>query len=163
MENKTYQKYINSPIGWLKIITSDDSVQNISFQEKGAIDSENPPQIIQETEIQLNEYFNGTRKIFNLKLNPAGTEFQKTVWRFVEKVDFGKTTSYLKIAIQTGSEKNTRAVGMANGKNPIPIVIPCHRIIGTNGKLTGYAGGLQKKRWLLQREIQFSKNKTLLF
>ena len=79
------------------------------------------------------------------------------------KVPFGETVSYLDIALQTGSKNNTRAVGLANGKNPIPIIIPCHRIIGVNGKLTGYAGGLEKKRWLLQHELHFYDNSNLLF
>ena len=163
MENKLYQKYIDSPIGWLKIETSDISLMAISFTEKDETNSSILPRILQQTEFQLKEYFNGSRKVFNLNLNPEGTEFQKRVWQLVEKVDFGKTVSYLDIAKQTGSKNNTRAVGMANSKNPIPIVIPCHRIIGTNGKLTGYAGGLEKKRWLLQHEIRFSNKQNLLF
>ncbi len=163
MKNKLFQKYIDTPIGWLEIKTSANLLLNISFVEKAAINSSTQPKILQQTEIQLKEYFAGKRKIFNLVLNPSGTEFQKEVWKWVEKIDFGKTTSYLDIAIKTGSSKNTRAVGTANGKNPIPIIIPCHRIIGSNGKLTGYAGGIERKCWLLQHEIQFSKNLKLLF
>ncbi|NQU51100.1 MAG: methylated-DNA--[protein]-cysteine S-methyltransferase [Bacteroidetes bacterium] len=163
MENKLFQKHINSPIGWLKITTSDNSLVGIYFIEQHEKDSIKQPEILKETEIQLKEYFEGKRKIFQLQLNPSGTEFQKKVWNWEKNISFGETVSYLEIAIQTGSEKNTRAVGMANGKNPIPIVIPCHRVIGSNGKLTGYAGGLEKKRWLLQHEILFSEKSNLLF
>ncbi len=163
MENKIYQKYIDSPIGWLEIKTTANSLVSISFVEKASINSTTQPDILQQTEFQLKEYFIGNRKVFNLNLTPEGTEFQKRVWKLVEKIDFGKTASYLEIAKQTGSPKNTRAVGMANGKNPIPIIIPCHRIIGSNGKLTGYTGGLERKSWLLRHEIQFSENSNLLF
>lgn len=163
MENKLYKKYIDSPIGLLEIKTTANSLVSISFVEKASNNSTTQPDILQQTEYQLQEYFIGKRKAFNLNLNPEGTEFQKRVWQFVEKVDFGKTASYLEIAKQTGSPKNTRAVGMANGKNPIPIIIPCHRIIGSNGKLTGYAGGLARKSYLLRHEIQFAENSNLLF
>jgi len=163
MKNNHFHKYISTPLGCLKIICNETALLSISFEEMAEDNSQNPPQILLETVIQLEEYFTGQRKVFSLKLNPSGTTFQKEVWKWVEKVDFGKTESYLTIAKQTGSEKNTRAVGMANGKNPIPIIIPCHRIIGTNGKLTGYAGGLPNKRWLLQHEIEFSENNGLLF
>lgn len=112
---------------------------------------------------QLSEYFEGDRKVFDLELSPQGTSFQKQIWDFVSLVKFGETQSYLDIAKKSGSEKNTRAVGMANGKNPIPIVIPCHRIIGSNGKLTGYAGGMDRKRWLLQHEIRHSTQHNRLF
>lgn len=163
MENNFFYKYISTPVGSLKITCSKTALSSISFEEKAAEDSPDQPPILIKTEQQLKEYFAGQRKSFSLKLNPEGTAFQKEVWKWVDKVDFGKTESYLSIAKQTGSEKNTRAVGMANGRNPIPIIIPCHRIIGSNGKLTGYAGGLQNKRWLLQHEIKFSDHSGLLF
>ena len=101
--------------------------------------------------------------MFDLQVAPKGTDFQKNTWHFVENVNFGETASYLDIAVKTGSSKNTRAVGLANGKNPIPIVIPCHRIIGTNGKLTGYAGGIERKQWLLRHELDHSERKDSLF
>ena len=121
------------------------------------------PTILKETESQLKEYFAGDRKHFNLRLAPEGTEFQQKIWQLVEKVPFGETSSYLDIAKQSGSEKNTRAVGLANGKNPIPIIIPCHRIIGSSGKLTGYAGGLERKRWLLKHELANTTSVGRLF
>jgi methylated-DNA-[protein]-cysteine S-methyltransferase len=113
--------------------------------------------------LQLIEYFNGTRTEFSLNLNPEGTKFQKKIWQFVESIPFGKTVSYLDIALLSGSEKNTRAVGLANGKNPIPIIIPCHRVIGSSGKMTGYAGGIERKKWLLIHEQNIVKPAGKLF
>ena len=121
------------------------------------------PPILKKAVKQLNEYFKGNRKEFNLELNPSGTDFQQHVWKHVSTVLYGETASYLDIAIKTGSKNNTRAVGLANGKNPIPIIIPCHRILGANGKLTGYSGGIDKKRLLLQHELKYFKPSYLLF
>lgn len=108
--------------------------------------------VIQNVITQLNEYFLGTLTTFDLPLLPQGTTFQKIVWDELVKIPYGKTTSYLKIAQQINNVKAIRAVGTSNGKNPIAIVIPCHRVIGTNGTLTGYAGGLWRKKWLLEHE-----------
>jgi methylated-DNA-[protein]-cysteine S-methyltransferase len=163
MENNLHHKYIDTPIGWLKLSASLNSLVSISFIDLPKKNSTDQPDILISTSLQLTEYFKGDRKIFDVNLDPSGTLFQKGVWENVSQIDFGKTASYLDIAKQTGSEKNTRAVGMANGKNPIPIIIPCHRIIGSNGKLTGYAGGLERKRWLLHHELQFSEKLNLLF
>lgn len=163
MEKELYKKYIDTPIGWLELITDETSLLNISFKEIPVNNTPHLPDILIETEFQLNEYFKGKQKVFQLSLNPSGTTFQQEVWNCVKNVEYGETASYLDIAKLTGSIKNSRAVGLANGKNPIPIIIPCHRIIGNNGKLTGYAGGLEKKRWLLQHELQFSQNNNLLF
>ena len=101
---------------------------------------------------QLVAYFNGTLKAFDLPLSPAGTEFQQRVWNELLAIPFGQTHSYLDLANKLGDEKVIRAAASANGKNPIPIIIPCHRIIGSDGSLTGYSGGLEKNRWLLQHE-----------
>lgn len=101
---------------------------------------------------QLAEYFEGKRTHFELKLNPEGTEFQKKVWKKLEEIPFGKTISYQQIANQLGDPKVIRAAASANGKNPIAIIIPCHRVIGSDGSLTGYAGGLHRKKWLLEHE-----------
>ncbi len=101
---------------------------------------------------QIDEYFNGSRKTFKLKLNPAGTEYQKKIWKELLKVGFGETASYREIAERTGNKNSSRAVGMANSKNPIPLIVPCHRIIGTNGNLTGFAHGLEIKKKLLMLE-----------
>lgn len=160
---KHYIKYYLSPVGWLQITTDHLNLISILFADKEEKSDEDIPQILQETITQLMEYFEGTRKFFQLKLAPSGTGFQQKIWKLVENVPFGETAAYLDIALKSGSEKNTRAVGLANGKNPIPIVIPCHRIIGNNGKLTGYAGGLDKKRWLLAHEQKHAPKENLLF
>lgn len=162
MEEK-YSTYLNSPVGWLKISSDREAILSVSFEETKGISSDEIPEILQKSIRQLNEYFEGKRQEFDLILSPEGTDFQKKVWTLVLQIPFGRTASYLDIALLTGSEKNTRAVGLANGKNPIPIIIPCHRIVGSNGKLTGYAGGLERKRWLLLHEQNLSNRQNLLF
>ncbi len=159
----TFKISVETPVGFLEITTDNHFVLSVSFVDKHQQYSDFQPDILRETVKQIREYFEGIRKEFNLNLKPSGTDFQKIVWEHVKNVSFGKTVSYLEIAKLTGSEKKSRAVGLANGKNPIPIIIPCHRIIGANGKLTGYAGGLDKKRWLLKHELVFSHNPKLLF
>ncbi|WP_346854921.1 methylated-DNA--[protein]-cysteine S-methyltransferase [uncultured Draconibacterium sp.] len=163
MEQEVYIEYINTPIGWLELKTDEEALLSVSFAETEGPSSDNFPAILNDSAKQLIEYFEGSRKTFELKLSPSGTEFQQLVWENVKAISFGETATYLDIAIRTGSANNTRAVGLANGKNPIPIIIPCHRIIGSNGKLTGYAGGIDKKRWLLQHELKHSENTNLLF
>lgn len=114
--------------------------------------SEILPEPLQKALQQLSEYFKGDRQIFNIPLNPKGTEFQQKVWKELQNVSFGKTASYQQIANALGDPKVIRAAASANGKNPISIIIPCHRVIGSDGSLTGYAGGLHRKKWLLQHE-----------
>jgi len=162
MEN-IFKTSVETPIGYLEITTNRDYLLSIEFSGTFNQPSHYLPDILKESVTQIDEYFKGLRKEFNLNLQPDGTDFQIKVWEQVKKVPFGKTVSYLEIARQTGSKNNTRAVGLANGKNPIPIIIPCHRVIGVNGKLTGYAGGLEKKRWLLQHELNYSDNSKRLF
>ena len=108
--------------------------------------------LIAEVETQLEEYFNGKRKAFDIKLRPSGTEFQQVVWSKLQKIPYGKTISYKELAKMTGNPNAARAVGMANNKNPIVIIVPCHRVVGINGKLVGYAGGLDLKQELLELE-----------
>lgn len=158
-----FTRYMNSPVGWLKLQSTETDLTAICFATKKAENSAVQPKILEVTESQLQEYFAGERKHFNLQLAPEGTDFQQKIWELVRHVDFGTTASYLNIAKQSGSEKNTRAVGLANGKNPIPIIIPCHRIVGSSGKLTGYAGGLERKRWLLNHELTHTPSTTRLF
>ncbi len=162
MEN-IYQTTIETPIGYLELTANNDSLLSVSFAKVNRQHTIFQPDILMESVKQINEYFEGERKEFSLNLQPTGTDFQNKVWEEVKKIPYGATASYLDIALKTGSKNNTRAVGLANGKNPIPIIIPCHRIIGTNGKLTGYAGGLERKKWLLQHEMQFSGRIGLLF
>ena len=163
MEDLRYWTYINSPVGYLKLTSTKDELIAISFSEETGDSTGYQPEVLKITEKQLNEYFDGSRKEFDLKLNPGGTQFQLKIWELVRRVPFGKTASYIDIAREAGSLAKTRAVGMANGKNPIPIVIPCHRIIGKNGSLTGYAGGIERKLYLLQHEMKHSHSAETLF
>lgn len=145
-----YFQTLESPIGPLKITADNQSVLAIEFHQRA--ERERPNQITKLTAKQLAEYFQGKRKSFNIPLSAAGTEFQKKVWQELENIPFGETRSYLDIAQMVGNTKAVRAVGAANGKNPIPIIVPCHRVIGSNGTLTGFAGGLESKKWLLDHE-----------
>lgn len=148
---KMQTAFINSPLGITKIVGDENGISEISVTSEGAI-SEIIPQELQEAVSQLADYFDGKRKDFNFKLNPKGTDFQQKVWRELLNIPFGKTISYLDLSKKLGDVKAIRAVASANGKNPLWIVIPCHRVIGTDGSLTGYAGGLWRKKWLLEHE-----------
>jgi len=145
--------YINSPLGITKIIGDQDGIAVISVADAGSEDiSAAIPEVLREAVSQLQEYFDGKRTDFNLKLNPKGTEFQQKVWKSLLEIPYGKTVSYMDQTKKLGDVKAIRAVASANGKNPLWIVVPCHRVIGTNGSLTGYAGGLSRKKWLLEHE-----------
>ena len=157
----TYYKTMDSPIGVLMLGSDEWQLKSISFNAESNEDLMDLPDILILSQKQLEEYFSGNRQIFDLPINPEGTEFQKSVWEKVAGVSFGTTKSYVEIAREVKSENSSRAVGMANGKNPLPIIIPCHRIIGHNGKLTGYAGGLERKKWLLLHEQQYALNNRL--
>lgn len=144
--------HIQSPVGIIGISGSEDGVRSVIFL--GSESEETlVPACLMKCVMQLKEYFSGERKSFNLKLDPKGTDFQMKVWEKLQEIPFGKTISYLDLARMTGSETNTRAVGNANGKNKINIIVPCHRVIGRNGKLTGYGGGLWRKEILLKLEM----------
>lgn len=151
-----YYKIYKTSIGKIQIISNDKEITHISFNNKAIIkDAINKEtEIIKQTIQQINEYLNGARKSFNIKINPKGTEFQKSVWNELTKIPYGETRTYKDIAIKIKNPKAYRAVGNANNKNPIGIIIPCHRVIGSKGELTGYAGGLKIKQKLLQIEKQ---------
>jgi len=143
--------YIQTPIGIAELKGDENGLASVSVLDKnkpiGTI-----PGILESAAKQFQEYFEGTRTEFDLKLNPEGTDFQKKVWEALQEIPFGKTISYLDLSKQLGDVKAIRAVASANGKNPLWILVPCHRVIGTNGDLTGYAGGLHRKKWLLEHE-----------
>ena len=164
---KEYTTYYQSEIGWLEIIGTHESIKVINFIEPEERDSNladvEIPQVLTDGVTQLDEYFKGKRQVFSLKLAPEGTEFQQMVWHQLLEVPFGTTMSYLDIARAIGNEKAVRAVGAANGQNPIVIVVPCHRIVGSNGKLTGYGGGLWRKEWLLNHEGHLVGQQMKLF
>ena len=143
--------YYNSPVGELIIRSINESLTHVNFNKEEKEAEKITPVIIQAIE-QLDEYFNGTRKYFDLPLTPEGTPFQKQVWEALQEIPYGKTISYSQLAIQLGNLKTIRAVGLANGQNPIAIIIPCHRVIGKDGSLVGYGGGLENKVWLLRHE-----------
>ena len=141
---------INSPVGPLTIAEEDGSITHVLFGESEEIGERTP--LLERAERQLAEYFAGTRREFDLPLNPAGTPFQKAVWEALTEIPYGQTCSYGDIARAVGRGKAFRAVGMANHHNPISIIIPCHRVIGADGSLTGYGGGADKKKFLLRLE-----------
>ncbi len=143
--------YYQSPLGAIEITASNNGVTSVTFVENISSRYVKPNSLDVPLQ-QLDEYFSGTRKEFSLPLAPEGTSFQKQVWQELQNIPFGEKRSYLDIALKLGDKNLTRAVGAANGKNPIAIIIACHRVIGENGKLTGYAGGLWRKEWLLDFE-----------
>lgn len=152
-------KTMPSPVGRLKLVASDNGLAAVLWENhdppwaplESSIEQEEHP-VLAETERQLNEYFQGKRRSFSIDLDPVGTDFQKTVWKELREIPFGETRSYGELAKQIGRPKASRAVGAANGRNPIGIIIPCHRVLGASGKLTGFAGGLKVKAQLLDLE-----------
>lgn len=152
---------IETPLGIASIAADAYGITNISIiEDTTEIQDTEIPDFLKEASNQLQEYFMGKRIDFDLKLHPSGTDFQKKVWNQLSKIPFGKTVSYLDIAKRLGDPKVIRAAATANGKNPLWIVVPCHRVIGSDGSLTGYAGGLWRKKWLLEHESP-SKQQSL--
>jgi methylated-DNA-[protein]-cysteine S-methyltransferase len=150
--------YYQSPIGKLLLVGTDGTLEALQFpnsleQVNIAEDWHCNEDCFKNVLKQLAEYFAGDRQEFDLKLAPKGTTFQQNVWQELQKIPFGQTASYGEIAKRIGNSKASRAVGMANGKNPIPIIVPCHRVIGKDGSLTGFGGGLDIKKQLLKLEI----------
>ena len=157
-----YIFYYNTKIGRIGMEENGVAITRLDFINKDAqeeIIEKQETVLLKEAIKQLNEYLDGKRTLFDLPLEPKGTEFQKQVWNALKEIPFGETRSYGEIAKIIGNEKASRAVGMANNKNPIAIIVPCHRVIGANGKLVGYAGGLDIKEKLLKLE---SKNDKLI-
>ena len=151
--------FIKTPLGIAKIKGDENGITEISVFDDGKVSEVIPP-VLQEAVLQLQDYFLNTKSTFNFILNPQGTEFQQRVWKELLNIPFGKTMSYLDLSKKLGDAKAIRAVATANGKNPLWIVVPCHRVIGTDGSLTGYAGGLWRKKWLLEHECQ-TRQETL--
>jgi methylated-DNA-[protein]-cysteine S-methyltransferase len=148
---------LESPVGRLRLVAEDDALVGVLFPggdelPAAPLEPGRAHAVLDRAREQLNEYFAGDRVAFDLPLAPQGTAFQRTVWRALERIRFGETCSYAEIAAAIGRPTATRAVGAANGQNPISIVVPCHRVIGADGSLTGYGGGLPRKRWLLAHE-----------
>lgn len=153
MDTATHTAYLSTPLGTLIITGSEQGIATVRFCKQAEVPLSAPvPECLADCVQQLQEYFQGTRQQFELLLNPQGTAFQKQVWQQLAAIPFGKTSTYLAVARAVSGEKAIRAVGGANGRNPLGILVPCHRVIGSDGSLTGYAGGLWRKEWLLQHE-----------
>lgn len=144
--------YLHTPIGIAKLEGDENGLSSITVLDEEITPSTVIPVVLEDAVYQLNEYFEGKRELFSLSLIPDGTDFQKKVWNALQEIPYGKTISYLGLSKSLGDVKAIRAVAAANGKNPLWIVIPCHRVIGSDGSLTGYAGGLHRKKWLLDHE-----------
>jgi methylated-DNA-[protein]-cysteine S-methyltransferase len=152
--------YYTSPVGELVIESADNKIVTVNFL-KDTKQEQVPSAVIEHCIAELDEYFFKGRKFFTVDLEPQGTSFQKKVWSELLTIPYGKTISYEALAIRIGNVKSIRAVGLANGQNPIAIIIPCHRVIGKGGELVGYGGGLENKEWLLYHEGALQRQLTL--
>lgn len=148
MESSFYKAHYESPVGLIEVLASELGVASVLFVKKRSGESRSNEHTA-ACLAQLHEYFNKDRKQFSVPLDLQGTDFQKRVWNELLKIPFGKTISYLELAVNLGDRKCIRAAGTANGKNPVSIIVPCHRVIGSNGDMVGYSGGMDKKKWLL--------------
>ena len=144
--------YFESPIGWMELKGDTNYITHLNFIDSPPSAKRMPSKLLKKALEQLHAYFSGDLHQFSLPLSPEGTDFRKTVWNALQEIPYGKTASYGDIAQNIDNKKAVRAVGGANHNNPVSIIIPCHRVIGSNGKLTGYAGGLERKEWLLNHE-----------
>lgn len=154
--------YCSSPVGNLLIESDGDAITTVGFLNDAREDKEEVrTAVIEQCIEELNEYFSKGRKFFTVELNPVGTVFQKKVWNELLNIPYGKTISYEELAIRIGDIKAIRAAGLANGQNPIAIIVPCHRVIGKNGDLVGYGGGMDNKEWLLHHEGSLLKQLSL--
>ena len=152
-EQRIYGEIYESPVGALTILAGENGIQAIKFGEDEKVKSAGKASEMTRRAVkELEEYFQGKRKEFTVPCVPEGTDFQKRVWEALTRIPYGVTRTYKEIAVEAGNPRASRAVGMANNKNPVPIIIPCHRVIGSDGKLTGYAGGLGVKEFLLNLE-----------
>ncbi|MFT4032759.1 MAG: methylated-DNA--[protein]-cysteine S-methyltransferase [Siphonobacter sp.] len=154
MEQPPYVSYVETPIGWMELFATSDALESVQFVEERKRSIYTP--ILRDAQLQLGEYFAGKRKAFNLPLRLHGTMFQQQVWQWLKDLPFAETVSYIQLAREMGDEKATRAVAAANAKNTIALIVPCHRVIGSDGKPVGYAWQVWRKRWLLQHEQRYS-------
>lgn len=154
-----------SPLGVLQLQEEDEKLTAVLFTNDSAVKETETSNsaVLHETMKQLDEYFAGKRIQFDLPLNPSGTAFQQKVWQQLLQIPFAETITYLHMAKRLGNVKSIRAAASANGKNPLAIIIPCHRVVGADGKLTGYAGGLHRKQWLLEHEAKAAGKQSTLF
>ena len=154
--NEIYKAYYKSEVGILEITASEKGIRSLGFSDTIPEEIYEENEHIKKCVKQLKEYFKGERKKFTINLDLQGTDFQKKVWMELLEIPYGETRSYIDVAIKLGDENSVRAVGMANNRNPVALIVPCHRVIGADGKLIGYAGGLWRKDWLLKHEKEYS-------
>ncbi len=160
-----YLTYYESPLGKLKITADESAIKSIHFMldiDGVELEQENLNEILEKCVFELSQYFNGELQNFSIPTEPDGTEFQKRVWSELTKIPYGKTISYLKLSRQLGNERSIRAVARASGENKIPIIIPCHRVIGSDKSLAGYSGGVWRKKWLIEHEAAVINNEKQL-
>ncbi|MGI2326933.1 methylated-DNA--[protein]-cysteine S-methyltransferase [Planococcus sp. YIM B11945] len=163
--SELYYLDFQSPIGAVEIIGTPDGISSVLFKEEDVLvhlPGPETPQVLMDCLKELTEYFKGERMHFTVPLISEGTEFQWKVWQALKNIRYAETASYREVADAVGSPKAVRAVGNANSKNKISIIVPCHRVIGSNGKLTGYAGSLSRKEWLLQHEQAVKHQQTIV-
>jgi len=163
-EVKNVRAYLSSPVGTLRISGNDNFVTEVSFVNDAATDeAADLPLPVKTCKQELEKYFQGTLRNFSVSTQQEGSPFQQLVWQHLKSIDYGRTCSYADIAKKTGDVNNTRAVGSANNKNHLAIIVPCHRVIGRDGSMTGYGGGLWRKEWLLQHEAKIANGVLTLF
>lgn len=160
-EEMTHQSYIDSPLGHVLITADVHRILSVLVMDSREPIEESETETIRRCKQQLQEYFEGKRKTFDLPLAQEGTPFQQKVWQQLTTIPFGQTITYMQLAKALGDPKSIRAAGTANGKNKLWIIVPCHRVVGTDGRLVGYAGGLHRKKWLLNHEAKMSGALTL--
>ena len=166
IQDTVFTTYYHSPVGLLKISGTEHFISEVSFVDKTQKPPgkhKNMPQLVIQCIEQLIQYFQGERRVFELPIHQPGSEFQQQVWGQLMTIPFGKTISYLELARKIGDLKATRAVATANGKNNVAIIVPCHRVIGSNRELVGYGGGLWRKKWLLEHEAKVAHGVQTLF
>lgn len=157
-----FQTSFQSPVGFLILKSDGQAITSVSFSETD-LQEQNSCAVLETCKEQLADYFSGKSQAFDLPLSPEGTEFQQRVWAELLKIPYGETITYMDMAVRLCDPKCIRAAGTANGRNPIAIIIPCHRVIGAGNKLTGYAGGIWRKKGLLELEMKYNPAKTTLF
>lgn len=155
---ETLEVFIETPLGITSVKGDENGISSVLVLKSDAVKpSTEIPDCLKDAVVQLQQYFAGTRQLFELRLNLQGTDFQNSVWRELLNIPYGKTISYLELSRRLGDVKAIRAAAAANGQNPFWIVVPCHRVIGSDGSLTGYAGGLWRKKWLLEHESPYKQ------
>ncbi len=151
--------YLRTPLGIAVLRGDVQGLREVSILDEDHLPAGDTPESLEDACYQLQEYFEGHRKVFDLKLNPVGSQFQEKVWQLLLEIPYGETISYLELSKRLGDVKAIRAVAAANGKNPLWIIVPCHRVVGSDGSLTGYAGGLARKQWLLEHESPYKQGR----